>query len=323
MPLNNPESQEVYWVNLPDLSNSLQDIQVQRGVGTSTNGPGAFGASISLQTAGARSEAYGEASTAVGSYGTFLSNVAAGTGVLKNGLSLDARFSRVLGDGYVRNGTVNHTNFYGGVVSHYSERQLLRLSYLRGGIQHTGISWQGGVSDKQMQDPEYGRRYNPAGEYYDDAGNRLYYGNETDNYYSDIVQLTLTRELSRNLTLNSGLSYNHGYGYYENYRYNKKFSDFGLEPQTIDGKTYRKSDFIRRKLMRNNFYVANAGLDYADDRWKLTFGGLYSFYDGGDHYGRLPWIKHNENIPVNYEWYRNRGKKIGSKYLHQSGISTE
>lgn len=305
MPLNNPESQEVYWVNLPDLSNSLQDIQVQRGVGTSTNGPGAFGAGISLQTAGARSEAYGEASTAVGSYGTFLSNVAAGTGVLKNGLSLDARFSRVLGDGYVRNGTVNHTNFYG-VVSHYSERQLLRLSYLRG-IQHTGISWQG-VSDKQMQDPEYGRRYNPAGEYYDDAGNRLYYGNETDNYYSDIVQLTLTRELSRNLTLNSGLSYNHGYGYYENYRYNKKFSDFGLEPQTIDGKTYRKSDFIRRKLMRNNFYVANAGLDYADDRWKLTFGGLYSFYDG-DHYGRLPWIKHNENIPVNYEWYRNRGKK--------------
>ncbi|MFA7140219.1 MAG: TonB-dependent receptor plug domain-containing protein, partial [Proteiniphilum sp.] len=305
MPLNNPESQEVIWVNLPDLSGSLQSIQIQRGVGTSTNGAAAFGASISLKTAGARSKAYGEASTAVGSYDTYSSSISAGTGIQPNGLSFDARFSRVLGDGYVRNGTVNHTNFYG-VVSHYSERQLLRLSYLRG-IQHTGISWQG-VSEKQMQDPEYGRRYNPAGEYYDDAGNRLYYHNETDNYYSHILQLTLSRELNRSLSLHAGVSYNHGYGYYENYRYNRKYSDFGLEPQTIDGKTYRKSDFIRRKLMRNNFYVANAGLDYAGDRWKLTFGGLYSFYDG-DHFGRLPWIKQKQNIPADYEWYRNTGRK--------------
>lgn len=305
MPLNNPESQEVIWVNLPDLSGSLQSIQIQRGVGTSTNGAAAFGASISLKTAGARSEAYGEASTAVGSYDTYSSSISAGTGIQPNGLSFDARFSRVLGDGYVRNGTANHTNFYG-VVSHYSEGQLLRLSYLRG-IQHTGISWQG-VSEKQMQDPEYGRRYNPAGEYYDDAGNRLYYNNETDNYYSHILQLTLSRELNRSLSLHAGVSYNHGYGYYENYRYNRKYSDFGLEPQTIDGKTYRKSDFIRRKLMQNNFYVANAGLDYAGDRWKLTFGGLYSFYDG-DHFGRLPWIKQKQNIPADYEWYRNTGRK--------------
>lgn len=151
MPLNNPESQEVYWVNLPDLSNSLQSIQIQRGVGTSTNGAGAFGASISLRTAGARSDAYGEASTAVGSYGTYSSSIAAGTGIREGGLSFDARFSRVLGEGYVRNGTVNHTNFYG-VLSHYSERQLIRLSYLRG-IQHTGITWEG-VSEEQMQDTE-------------------------------------------------------------------------------------------------------------------------------------------------------------------------
>ena len=110
MPLNNPESQEVFWVNLPDLSNSLQNIQIQRGVGTSTNGPAAFGASISLQTTGGRSEPYGEASTSVGSYGTFLSSIAAGTGILDHGFSFDARYSRVLGEGYVRNGSVNHTN---------------------------------------------------------------------------------------------------------------------------------------------------------------------------------------------------------------------
>jgi len=204
MPLNNPESQEVYWVNLPDLSNSLQSIQIQRGVGTSTNGSGAFGASISLKSAGARSEAYGEASTTVGSYGTFSSNIAAGTGIMQNGLSFDARFSRVLGNGYVRNGTVDHTNLYA-ILSHYSDKQLLRLSYLKG-IQHTGITWEG-VSEEQMKDEEYGRRYNPAGEYYDDAGNRLYYDNETDNYYSDILQLNLTRELTPYLSLNAGISY--------------------------------------------------------------------------------------------------------------------
>lgn len=305
MPLNNPETQEVFWVNLPDLSNSLQNIQIQRGVGTSTNGSAAFGASISLQTTGARSEAYGEASTAVGSYGTFLSNIAAGTGILSNGLSFDARYSRVLGEGYVRNGSVDHTNFYA-ALSHYTDKQLIRISYLKG-IQHTGITWEG-VSNEQMQDSEYGRKYNPAGEYYDEMGNRLYHDNETDNYYSDILQLIFSRELSNYLSLNAGLSYNHGYGYYENYRYNRKFSDFGLESQTIDGVTYDRSDFIRRKLMRNDFYVANAGLNYNKDRLNLTFGGMYSFYYG-DHYGKLPWIKHNDDISDNYQWYENIGEK--------------
>lgn len=304
MPLNNPESQEVYWVNLPDLSNSLQNIQIQRGVGTSTNGSAAFGASISLQTAGARSEAYGEASTAVGSYGTFLSNIAAGTGIMKSGLSLDARFSRVLADGYIRNGKVDHTNLYT-ALSHYSDRQMIRLIYMKG-IQHTGITWEG-VSMDQIE--ELGRRYNPAGEYKDDAGNRHYYDNETDNYYSDILQLTLARELNTNLSMNAGISYNHGYGYYENYRYNRKFSDFGLEPQTIDGTTYSRTDFVRQKLMKNDFYVANLNFNYTKNALHLTFGGMYSFYDG-DHYGNLPWIKHAADAKLkNYEWYRNVGKK--------------
>src|SRR5690554_1743239 len=149
MPLNNPETQEVFWVNLPDLSNSLQNIQIQRGVGTSTNGSAAFGASISLQTTGARSESYGETSTAVGSYGTFSSSSAVGTGILDNGLSFDARFSRVIGEGYVRNGTVNHTNLYAS-LSHYTDIQLIRLSYIKG-VQHTGITWEG-VSDEQMRE---------------------------------------------------------------------------------------------------------------------------------------------------------------------------
>ena len=303
MPLNNPESQEVYWVNLPDISSSLQSIQVQRGIGTSTNGAAAFGASISMKTAGQKSEAYGEASTAIGSYNTFSSSIAAGTGILDNGLSVDARYSKNTGDGYIRNGKINHDNLLVS-LSHNTDKQILKLSYIRG-EQVTGITWVG-ISPDEME--KYGRKYNPAGKYKDDAGNTHYYDNETDNYLSNILQLMLTRELSDNWFLNSSLSYNNGYGYYENYRAKNEFSSFGLKPQTINGVEYSRTDFIRRKMMSNNFYVANLSFDYKKDATNLTFGGMYSLFDG-DHFGRLPWIKHNENIKENYEWYRNNGTK--------------
>ena len=122
------------------------------------------------------------------------------------------------------------------------------------------------------------------------------------------MQLNLSRELNRGLVLNAGLCYNHGYGYYENYRQNRKYSDFGLEPQTIGDYTYTRTDFIRRKSMRNDFYVANAGVTYHREAWQLTFGSMHSYYDG-DHFGRLPWVKHNHAIPLHHEWYRNVGKK--------------
>lgn len=302
MPLNNPESQEVYWVNLPDLSNSLQSMQLQRGIGSSTNGSAAFGASLSLKTGAAKQNPYGEASTSVGSYNTFLSSIAVGTGILKNGLSFDARYSRVTGDGYIRNGSVDHKNLYA-ALSHYTDKQLIRLIYMNG-IQHTGITWEG-ISPEQMKKD---RRYNPAGEYYDDAGNIHYYDNETDNYYSNIIQLVYSRELNPNLVFNANLNYNNGYGYYENYKMDQKFSKFGLPEQIIDGVTYKKSDIVRRKLMRNDFYVGNMSLNYSTNNLNIIGGVLLSQFDG-DHYGKLRWIKRNENIGDNYEWYRNDAKK--------------
>lgn len=306
MPLNNPESQEVYWVNLPDISNSLQSIQVQRGIGTSTNGSAAFGASISMKTVGARTQAYGEASTTIGSYRTFSSTLSGGTGILKNGLSFDARYSRNTGKGYIRNGKVDHSNFYSS-LSHYTDDQLIRLVYINGN-QHTGITWEG-VSEDQMKDSEYGRRYNPAGEYFDEAGNRLYYDNETDNYFSNIAQLIYSRQLNEAISLNAGLNYNHGFGYYENYREDKEYSDFGLINQTINGVAHEYSDIIKQELMVNDFYFGNVSINYNKDKLHLDTGALYSFYDG-DHYGKLPWIKWNQNINTKeYEWYRNNGKK--------------
>ena len=309
MPINNPESQEVFWVNLPDLSSSLQSIQVQRGVGTSTNGPAAFGASMSLKTISATSDAYGEAATSVGSYGTFSSSIAAGSGMLTNGLALDARYSKVLSDGYIRNGKVDHTNIFAS-LSHYGEKQLLRLSYING-IQHTGITWNGASpEDIEM----YGRKYNTAGMYKDDAGNIRYYDNDTDNYYSHILQLMLSRELTDRLSLNVSLSYTNGYGYYENYRSSgdmikgDKYSKYGLDNQVVDGVEYKSSQMIRRKLLSNDFYVANFSLNYDLNPLKLVLGGYWSDFDGS-HYGRLPWIKYNKDIAEDHEWYRNKGMK--------------
>lgn len=303
MPLNNPESQEVYWVNLPDISNSLQSLQVQRGVGTSTNGTASFGASISMQTAGGKgSKPYADLSSAYGQYNTLLLTGAAGTGIMKSGLSVDARYSYVKSDGYIRNGKVDHKNIYA-ALSHYSDKQLIRLIYMNG-IQHTGITWEG--IDPEMV--RINRRYNPAGEYKDDNGNVRYYDNETDNYYSNIGQLMYSRYLTNHLTLNTNFSYNNGYGYYENYKMDKDFSDYGLNNQTVDGKTYESSDFILRKNMQNDFYVGGGNLNYQSGKFAATVGAMYSYYDGY-HYGRLLWVKHNQDIPNGYEWNRNKAIK--------------
>ncbi len=307
MPLNNPESQGLYWVNLPDLSSSLQSIQLQRGIGTSTNGSAAFGATLSLKTAGAKEKAYGEASAAFGSYRTILANVAAGTGILSNGLSFDARYSRVLSDGYIRNGKVIHQNLYL-ALSHYTDQQLMRLLYIHG-EQHTGITWEG-VSLKQME--KFGRQYNPAGQYTDDNDQTLYYDNETDNYFSDIVQFIFSGNINNFLSLNAGVSWNHGFGYYENFKEDSKFKKYGLDKQEvdIDGTTTLcdRSDLIRQKKMSNDLYVVNFDLNYRKEAFKFSTGAMANVYDG-DHFGNLPWIKYSQNIPENYEWYRNNGFK--------------
>lgn len=303
MPLNNPESQEVYWVNLPNLSNSLQSINVQRGVGSSSVGSSAFGASIAMKTEGGKPNPYGEASTSLGSYNTFVSTIAAGTGLLNNGFSLDGRYSKTTGDGYIRNGKVNHQSSYI-AMSYYKDNHTIRLNYING-IQHTGITWEG-ISPEMMK---INRKYNSAGEYKDDAGNIHYYDNETDNYYSNIAQLTYSSTFGKKVNLNASFSYNHGYGYYENYKPNRNLEDdYRLKPQVIAGETYSKSDVILRKLMSNNFYTANVIADYSINKINIT-GGIFGSMFDGDHYGRLKWIKYNANIPANYEWYRNNSNK--------------
>lgn len=303
MPMSNPESQEMFWVNLPNLSGSLRSVQVQRGVGTSVAGTASFGGNISMQTDVNESKPYVELATAVGQYNTFTQSVAMGTGMLKEKLALDVRYSHVKSDGYIRNGKVNHHNVFAN-LSYFHQNNFFKVVYIHG-IQHTGITWEG-VSAEEIQ--EFGRRYNPAGKYDDKEGISHYYKNETDNYYSHILQGIYSVAFNSEFTFNANIGYNNGYGYYENYKSDQTFDSYDLPAQIIGDKVYLQSDIITRKLMKNDYYYISSFINYVKDKLEITYGANYGFYDG-NHYGKLLWVNYKQTIPDNYEWYRNKGKK--------------
>jgi len=297
IPLNNPESQEVYWVNIPDMTSALNSIQVQRGVGASTNGPGAFGASINMATS-TSNEAFVESATTVGDYGTFQQNIAVGTGVFGNGHSLDVRYSNLTTDGFLRNGWCVHKSLFISLVERF-ERSALRVNYIYGN-QHTGITWEGISADQMKEDPTF----NPAGTIKDG----VYYDNESDNYRQQHIQAFYTLSLTDKLLLNAGVNYTDGFGFYEQYKQEKTFSSMGISDQTVDNTTYSTTDLIRRKNMENGFSTANVNLDYLSNRLRMQAGAMYSYYDG-DHFATLLWTEHNQNIPEGFEWVRNNGEK--------------
>jgi len=298
IPLNNPESQEVYWVNIPDMTSALQNIQVQRGVGTSTNGTGAFGASVNMTTRLPETKPYMESSTTVGSYETYQQNVAFGTGLFGDGYSLDMRYSNLTTDGYIRNGWCKHQSFFGTFAKRF-EHAVLHINYIYGN-QHTGITWEGISKDQMNEDPTY----NPAGEIKDG----VYYDNESDNYRQHHIQAFYLMQLNENLLLNAGLNYTDGFGYYEQYKQDKEFGEMKILNQTVEDVLYTKTDLIRRKNMDNGLYTANLNLKYEIKGLNLQTGTMYTYYDG-DHFATLSWVEHNENIPKNYEWVRNNAKK--------------
>lgn len=300
--INDAESQEVFWVNIPSISNFLESVQLQRGIGTSVNGPGSFGASINMQTLFTASQGYGEASASYGSFNTANASIGAGTGLLPYGLSFDIKYNRATTDGYIRNGKADLHSLYTS-IGVLKGANAFKINYMMGD-QHTGITWDG-VSREML---EKDRRSNLSGSYYDEAGNLRYYDNETDNYIQHFVQAFYSHQFANGLLWSSTFNFTKGDGYYENYKWNKKYSTYGLEPQTIDGITYKKSDFIIRQLMDNQYYVASTNLKYDSKNIRTAVGLNYSYYDGR-HFGKMLWSKWNANIPDDYSWYDNSGYK--------------
>ena len=302
--LNDAESQEVFWVNIPALSSMISSVQLQRGLGTSANGAGAFGASINMSTASVGADPFASADMSVGSYGTYMGSFAAGSGLLPSGLYFNAAYSRGLTDGYIRNAFADvHSAM--AVLGWMNERNSLRITWLMGS-QRTGITWEGISPDMYETD----RRYNPAGEYYDQFGNVHYYDNETDNYAQHHLQLNYTHSFSDHLAWSTTFNYTRGDGFYENYKAGKSFSKYLMPDPVVDGVVYDEGDFITKEALANDYFVLNSDLRYSSDRLNLTAGVNLSRYDG-DHIGSVLWsnVLGDSYDYASHEWYLNRGLK--------------
>ncbi|MDA3780017.1 MAG: TonB-dependent receptor [Bacteroidales bacterium] len=316
IPLNDAESQGVYWVNMPDFVSSVDNIQVQRGVGTSTNGAGAFGGSINFKTESINEDAYAEINSVGGSFNTYKHNVKIGTGLIDDNFSFDARFSKVNTDGYIDHAFSDHRSFFLS-GTYYSEKSLIKTNIIRG-EQRTGITWWG-VPDNKIEND---RTYNPAGQYVDMYGNKKYYEDQTDNYIQTHYQMLFSHEVSNSLNMNIALHYTKGDGYYEQYKEDEDFADYNLAPIMLSDtllnigdrtivfpdSTISSSDIIRQKIMDNDFYGFTYSMNYVKEKIDMSIGGAWNKYDG-DHFGKVLWSEFTSNNEKDYKWYNNNGLK--------------
>ena len=292
IPYNDTESQGTFWVNLPDFASSVSSIQIQRGVGTSTNGAGAFGATVNVQTNSLEKEPYAETNLGAGSFNTRKYNVMAGTGLMKHGFVVDARLSKITSDGYIDRAFSDLRSFYvsGGW---YGKKSFVRLNVFSGQNQ-TYQAW-GGVPEALLKT---NRTYNP-----------YTYANETDNYQQDHYQLISSHELNRNWRLNASLHYTYGRGYFEQFRENDELADYQLPPVILSRDTIRTSDLIRRRWLDNDFYGAVWSLDYTSFG-KLTahIGGGWNRYEGA-HFGEVVWARFASTSYIRQRYYDNDATK--------------
>jgi iron complex outermembrane recepter protein len=307
IPVNDAESQSVYWVNMPDLASTTESIQIQRGVGTSSNGQGAFGATINLQTSILDPKPSVQLHSSVGSFNTFRNTIQLGTGLIDEKWAFDARFSKISSDGYIDRATTDLQSQYlsGG---YYGKNDIIKFVYF-GGKEKTYQAWNG-VAEENLTT---NRTYNYTGEFTDASGNRQFYDNETDNYWQDNFQLHWSKYINAKFNVNTSLHYTRGKGYFEQYRENDRFSSYNLENIILtDGNSISRSDLVRRRWLDNHFggfvfsgnYLYNAQIDF-------TVGGGYNIYDG-DHFGQVIWARFMSNGNTNHEYYRDNARKNDS-----------
>jgi len=303
VPVNDGESQGVFFVDLPDLASSVDNIQIQRGVGTSTNGAAAFGASINIKTDEFSSVPYAELNSAAGSFNTLKSSLKFGSGLINGKWNFNGRVSTINSDGYVDRASSDLKSTYMS-GSYYGEKDILKAVVILG-KEKTYQAWYGIPKDSLQTN----RTYNPAGEILDADGNIIdYYDNQTDNYWQNYYQLHYAHEFNKSLTISSSGFYTRGYGYYESYKNNKKFSSFGMNDTILGSDTVSRSDMITQKWLDNNFYGLNFSLIYRAFPLNLTVGGGWNQYDG-DHYGKIVWAQIARKNDFDRSWYFNSGLK--------------
>ena len=302
IPYNDAESLGTFWVDLPDFSSSVENLQVQRGIGTSVNGSSAFGASINILTDKIAEKSFFESSNTVGSFNTIKNNFKFSTGLLNNAFEFSGRLSKIDSDGYIDRASSNLKSYF--LQLSYKKNKTL-LKFLNfGGHEITYQAWNG----IDLLTLENNRTYNPSGLYFDLDGNEKFHENEVDNYKQDHFQFHWTQSISNNLTSSLALNLTNGRGFYEQYNEN------GNE------------DYITRKWLDNQFFVFNYNLNYTTANNNLTFGSTYSEYDG-DHFGETIWAQNSGNIQFTDLFYNGNGLKkdfsnfIKTVYQLSDGLS--
>ncbi|TWR30685.1 TonB-dependent receptor [Mucilaginibacter pallidiroseus] len=304
IPLNDAESQGSFFVNLPDFTSSVNNIQVQRGVGTSTNGAGAFGGSINVQTATRRDTGYADINNTFGSYGTVKNTVSIGSGLLGGKFSVDGRLSRIRSDGYIDRASSNLQSFFVS-AAYYGKSSTLRANVFAG-KERTYQAWNG-IPDYIISDNSIPNRrtYNELGLMADGT----YYKDQVDNYQQNHYQLLYDQKLSDKLTFSGALHYTKGKGYYEEFRIADSLNRYGITPVTYNGETILATDLARRRWLDNDFYGVTYALKYLPtSNLNLTLGGAYNRYSGA-HFGNVIYTRESAGIGPNYEYYRDDANK--------------
>lgn len=301
IPYNDAESQGTFWVNMPDFASSVESLQLQRGVGTSTNGSGAFGASLNMLTDKYASKANGEISNSFGSFNSRKHTVKFSTGLLNDHFEIAGRLSALKSDGYVDRASSDLKSYF--LQGTYVGKTTLIKALVFGGTEKTYQSWNG-ISAKKLDED---RTYNSAGKFEDEAGNTRFYDNETDNYKQDHYQLHWSESVSDKWSTNLAFHYTKGLGYFENYKYNEPVEGYGgiLPTKMVEndnGDLVPGTDLIRQKWLDNDFYGTTFSVKYKDEKLDIIFGGGWNKYEGS-HYGKVIWARNAGQTELGDRYY--------------------
>lgn len=309
IPYNDAESQGTYFVDLPDFASSVNSIQIQRGVGTSTNGSGAFGATINLSTNEFHENAYAESNNSYGSFNSWKNTIKLGSGLIGEHLTIDARLSRIVSDGYIDRASSDLQSFY--ISPAYTSKNTSVRLNIFSGKEKTYQAWYG-VPQDSLQTR---RTYNPAGT--EKPGTP--YDNETDNYWQKHYQLFFNQAINSKLSLNVATFLTRGYGYYEEYVADQFYADYGLNDPVMGEDTISTTDLVRQRWLDNYFYGQIFSLQYRNKKNEVTVGGSWTRYDG-KHYGTVIWSEMG-GIPKDHKYYNYPALKTDNniyvKWLHE------
>ena len=306
IPLNDSESQGVWWVNIPDFASSLENIQIQRGVGTSTNGAAAFGASLNLQTIGLNTKAYAITNNSVGSYNTLKNNIEFGSGLINNKFTFDARLSRISSEGYIDRATSDLKSLY--VQGTYFDDNSTFKGIIFSGNERTYQAWNG----VPLIYLDTNRTFNS-----------YTYENEVDNYAQTHYQLHYSKNLNQKTILNIAGHFTHGEGYYEQEKLDQNLLDYNLSNIILTNDTISSTDLIRRKWLNNDFGGITFSVKHTKENLNIIFGGAANKYSG-QHYGNIIWAEYSSNGDYNHEYYRNIATKFDNNiYLKSNYKATD